>query len=117
MTKKNEEFDAWEHLEDDFHVEENKRITHLLLCECNSQIHHIQVIYYDDWSETHLMIKLNHLSFWKRLKLGIKYILGKDLSNMNMYDEFIFSVDDIGKFEEMIKHLKKQKKIYERMRK
>jgi hypothetical protein len=118
---KKEDFDAWDHLEDDNHNKTNhkKSNTHTItfLCECFSPTHHMMVFYNKDWDDVYVNIKLNKYPFWKRLLLGIKYIFGFDITNMNMYDEFIFNFDDIPKLENILNHLKEKKIKYERMQK
>ena len=116
------EFDAWDHLEDDdltkFNME-NKNNSNtkkeMFLCECFSPAHHMMVFYNEEWDDVFVNIKLNKKPFWKRFLLGIKYIFGLDITNMNMYEEFIFNYDDISKFEVILNHLKERKNRYERM--
>lgn len=46
-----------------------------------------------DFPFLYCSVLLNKLSFWKRLKAGILYILGKQ-SKYGYFEEFIFNVDD-----------------------
>lgn len=46
-----------------------------------------------DFPYVYCSVLLNKLSFWKRLKAGILYILGKQ-SKYGYFEEFIFDVND-----------------------
>lgn len=48
-----------------------------IVCECGSLEHFMRISYEPDYDEyVYVTIHLSQLSFWKRLKLGIQYILG-----------------------------------------
>lgn len=48
---------------------------------------------------------LNKFPFWKRLKIGLRYIFGKEPSSLGYFDEFVFTPDDGVKLEQLAKYL------------
>ena len=48
---------------------------------------------------------LNRFPFWKRLKIGLRYIFGKEPSSLGYFDEFVFTPDDGVKLEQLAKYL------------
>lgn len=92
--------------------------TDIILCGCYSPEHQI-IVHYDDDEDCesgfvepicYLHIHLNKLPFWGRVKYAVKYILGRQ-SNYGAFDEFIINPKDIDKFENIVSHLKKDKKV------
>lgn len=77
----------------------------IFICKCNS-LEHQYFFYYSKedgiFCEPHLH---THLSFYKRLVLGIKYIFGYK-SRFGSWDEFLFKDEDLIKLEEYIKLVK-----------
>jgi hypothetical protein len=91
--------------------------TEIILCDCYSPEHQIIVHYDNDENELgekypmiYLYVHLNKLPFWKRLKYGIKYIFGRK-SRYGAFEEFIVNPEDIDKFENIVSHLKNNKKV------
>lgn len=67
---------------------------HLVVCECNDCQHQFILIHDKEDNELYMEIHLsNYLSFFKRLKEGIKYIFGHR-SNYGDFDSIIISVED-----------------------
>ena len=83
----------------------------IIICSCYSIEHQIVFHYGDLFEEDYPnYVYVNfHLvdygGFWKRLKYAWKYLWGHT-SNYGAWDEFIISVDDIHKFEDVVKYLK-----------
>ena len=82
----------------------------IFLCECSSAEH--QVIYQYDFDDNRVYcrIHLTSLSFWERLKYGIKYIFGYNC-RYGAWEEFIVREGDAKKFEEIAEYLKKNKRF------
>lgn len=73
---------------------------HWVVCECGSLEHFMQISYEPDLDDcVFVTIHLSELPFWKRVKLGILYILGRK--------------SKYGNFEEIIIDKKKLKNIIE----
>lgn len=88
--------------------------TDIILCECYSPEHQM-IVHYDSDEDCesgfkvpmcYIHIHLNKLPFWERVKYGINYIFGRQ-SNYGAFDEFIINPQDVGKFENIVSHLKK----------
>ena len=78
----------------------------ILICECSNIEHQIAFNYNADEKMVYLVTRLCPLSFWKRLKNGIKYIFGHK-SRFGEFDEFILRADDANKIRNVYKFLKK----------
>ena len=77
----------------------------LLICSCYSKEH--QIIIQRDKDDTDIVYASIHLSplpFFKRLKLGIKYIFGYR-SMYGEFDEFMFNKTHIEKLKTLVKYL------------
>jgi hypothetical protein len=96
---------------------------YLFMCECgDSQDQIIMRLFVDDFSETndnkndleepcvYATFHLNKFPFWKRLKLGIKYIFGYGCKYGN-FGEVIIKPTDYPKMQEITDYLKKAVKI------
>jgi hypothetical protein len=88
----------------------------ILICNCHSTDHQLVILYSEDEIEetiypmVYAHIHLNKLPFWDRLKYGIKYIFGRQC-RYGAFDEFIFNPEDATKLKEVVKYLKKTKKL------
>ena len=49
---------------------------------------------------------LNKFPFWKRLKVGLKYIFGRKPCTFGYFDEFVFLPEDGHKLEKIANYLK-----------
>ena len=79
----------------------------ILICECNSTDHQMIFLYDDedvDYKSVYMHIHLAKLTFWNRLKYGIKYIFGYQ-SKYGAFDEFIVNTDDANKFKKIYEYL------------
>lgn len=81
----------------------------IIICRCHSPQHQY-LFFYDDEDErdkiVYIETHLNKKPFFKRLKYGIKYIFGYQC-NYGSFDEFIIKPEDVDKFENVVKYLKK----------
>lgn len=78
----------------------------IFICKCHNIEHQLVFSYFKDEPELYVTVHLNpEYSFWKRLKLAIKYIFGYR-SMYGEFDEFIFNEDEIDKLENIVKYLK-----------
>ncbi|MCK9415847.1 hypothetical protein M0Q97_04235 [Candidatus Dojkabacteria bacterium] len=109
-------------------MKKEKNPIELLICECHSTDHQIILLYeYDEeYDENgnitkklpmcYIHINLNnYMSFWKRLKFGIKYIFGYK-SRYGAFDEFIFNPEDAPKLQKLVDYLNEQQIIDEHNR-
>ena len=53
----------------------------------------------------YLSVHLNKLSFWKRLKVAIQYLFGKQ-SKYGAFDEVIIGSSEYKKFQDMVDFMK-----------
>jgi len=80
----------------------------LFLCDCFSADHQMIFTYVEDenWEDVYVNVHLNHyFPFWKRIKIGIKYIFGWK-SRYGSFDEFIFHPGDSKKLQKVVDYLK-----------
>ncbi len=91
-------------------MKNNKTLTDsLLICACGSKEHQIIIQKDDDCTDfVYMTIHLAPLSFFKRLKLGIKYIFGYR-SIYGEFEEFIFDRSHVKSLKKLIKHLEYKK--------
>ena len=75
----------------------------LFTCACNSAEH--QIIMWQDEDLVYASIHLVNLSFFERLWLGVKYILGYKCKYGN-FEEFIWRKEDAEKLEMIARKLK-----------
>lgn len=84
---------------------------HFILCDCGDP-HHQIILQWDDevfdkgdvWG-TFATIHLKKFSFWKRLKVAIRYLFGKP-SIYGDFDEIIIPVSKWKEFQEMVDFMK-----------
>lgn len=80
-----------------------------LICQCHSIEHQISFNWVeckDLEGEVYMEIHLSKLSFWERLKHGIKYIFGYRCMYGD-FDEVILKKEDVNKLERIVEFLKK----------
>ena len=80
-----------------------------LICQCHSVEHQISfswIEYKELEGEVYMEIHLSKLSFWDRLKHGIKYIFGYRCMYGD-FDEVILKKEDVHKLERIVEFLKK----------
>ena len=82
----------------------------ILICDCGSPEHQIMFIYSDDdnYPIVYAEFHLNKKPFFKRILIGLRYILGYQ-SKYGAFDEFIITPSDINKFEKIVNYLSKTK--------
>jgi hypothetical protein len=73
-------------------------VREFIVCSCGDIEHQFNFCYEDDedWDELYLQVHLNKLSFWKRLKYGIKYILGYQ-SKYGAFGEMYINQEDVDR--------------------
>lgn len=81
----------------------------LFICSCENTEHQLIFSWFkdDDVENVYATIYLRKMSFWTRLKYGIKYIFGYQ-SKYGAFDEFIFNSKDVSKLEKIVEYLKKE---------
>lgn len=87
----------------------NKRwVKKLITCQCGDPAHQLIISWYegpDDEDDCiYVSMHLNKLPFWKRLKVVIKYLFGKQ-SIYGAFDEVIIPVSDWDIFQCMVDHM------------
>lgn len=90
-------------------AQESKRQQETLICQCSSMEHHFSFVWWEDKDlegEVYMEIHLSKLSFWDRLKHGIKYIFGYRCM-FGEFDEIILKKEDVNKLEKVVEFLKK----------
>ena len=91
---------------------ESKEQRETLICQCNSIEHQISFnwVEYENLEgiegEVYMEIHLSKLSFWDRLKHGLKYICGYRCMYGD-FDEVILKKEDVHKIEKVVEFLKK----------
>lgn len=88
---------------------ESKRQQETLICQCGSIEHQFSFVWWEDEElegEVYMEVHLNPLSFWQRLKNGIKYIFGHR-SIFGDFDDVILRKEDAHKLERVVEFLKK----------
>lgn len=88
------------------YYKENEPNKELLVCECG-HLEHQLVFSLEQDGTVNSMIHLTRLSFWKRLKYGLRYIFGKQ-SGYGAFEEVIFTRDHLPKLKLIVKHLEKE---------
>lgn len=78
----------------------------LLICQCSNVEHQVVITTFDDEPEVFFSVHLIKHSFFKRLKLGIKYIFGYQCS-YGAFEEIILDSKYIPQIENILKQLKK----------
>lgn len=79
----------------------------LLVCSCESLEHQLVFTYFDDgtYIEVYCEVHLTKLSFWERLKHGVKYIFGYQ-SRFGAFESVIINPEDYDKFQHIADTLK-----------
>lgn len=93
----------------DMEAVESKMQQETLICQCSSIEHQISFSWVEDKElegEVYMEIHLSKLSFWERLKHGIKYIFGYRCMYGD-FDEVIIKKEDVHKLERIVEFLKK----------
>ena len=88
---------------------ESKRQQETLICQCNSVEHQFSFVWWEDEDlegEVYMEVHLKPLSFWQRVKNGIKYIFGHR-SIYGDFDDVILRKEDVHKLERVVEFLKK----------
>lgn len=88
----------------------------LIVCECGDVAHQVVLRwfksdipnYYPD-EYVYLSVHLNKLPFWKRLKVAIQYLFGKQ-SKYGAFDEVIINPSEWRRFKEMTDFMKNAEK-------
>ena len=75
----------------------------LLVCDCSSNEH--QIILSEIDGVVYASIHLKRLSFWKRLKVSLRYIMGY-YSLYGHFEEFIFRKKDAEELGEVVRRLR-----------
>lgn len=78
-----------------------------LVCQCSSPEHTLNFIYFNEDQELYGFIHLNHFPLWKRLWIGLKYILGFH-SKHGHFAEFMMRSDDVAKLVKVLEVVEKK---------
>ena len=89
------------------------RINKNIVCECDDVAHQLVLSWfkpqipmdYDSDEYVYLSVHLNKLPFWKRLKVAIQYLFGKQ-SKYGAFDEVIIDSSEYKKFQDMVDFMK-----------
>lgn len=89
------------------------RINKIIVCECGDVAHQLVLSWfkpqtpmdYDSDEYVYLSVHLNKLPFWKRLKVAIQYLFGKQ-SKYGAFDEVIIDSSEYKKFQDMVEFMK-----------
>ena len=93
----------------DMEAVEFKEQRETLICQCHSIEHQVSFNWVEDTElegEVYMEVHLKPLSFWERLKHGIKYIFGYRCMYGD-FDEVILKKEDVHKLEKVVEFLKK----------
>ena len=88
---------------------ESKMQQETLICQCSSMEHQFSFMWIEDKElegEVYMEIHLAKLSFWDRLKHGVKYIFGYRC-RYGDFDEVTLKKEDVHKLEKIVEFLKK----------
>jgi hypothetical protein len=72
-----------------------------LVCQCTSPEHTMQWVYFDNDPNIYALVHLNHLPFWQRLWVAIRYICGYS-SKYGCFEEFCLRPEDVGKLVDVL---------------
>ena len=89
------------------------RVNKFIVCECGDIAHQLVLSWfkpqipmdYDSDEYVYLSVHLNKLPFWKRLKVAIQYLFGKQ-SKYGAFDEVIIDSSEYKKFQDMVEFMK-----------
>jgi hypothetical protein len=89
------------------------RVNKFIVCECGDIAHQLVLSWFkpnvirveEPDGCVYLTVHLNKLPFWKRLKVAIQYLFGKQ-SKYGAFDEVIISPSEWRKFKDMTDFMK-----------
>ena len=89
------------------------KVNKIIVCECGDVAHQLVLswfkpqtpMYYVSDEYVYLSVHLNKLPFWKRLKVAIQYLFGKQ-SKYGAFDEVIIDSSEYKKFQDMVDFMK-----------
>lgn len=89
------------------------KVNKIIVCECGDIAHQLVLSWfkpqipmdYDSNEYVYLSVHLNKLPFWKRLKVAIQYLFGKQ-SKYGAFDEVIIDSSEYKKFQDMVEFMK-----------
>lgn len=89
------------------------KVNKIIVCECGDVAHQLVLSWfkpqtlmdYDSDEYVYLSVHLNKLPFWKRLKVAIQYLFGKQ-SKYGAFDEVIIDSSEYKKFQDMVDFMK-----------
>lgn len=85
---------------------ESVQNTGIIPCSCMCPEHNIIYVKDPDEPEVWLHFMLEKQSFFKRIKLGIKYIFGYQ-SRFGMYGEMLITSANVDRLEDIVNHIRK----------
>lgn len=80
----------------------------LFICECSSREHQIIIEHEEEDNILYVNIHLTKPSFWRRMKIGLKYIFGYQCK-YGAFEEVILSKEHLPDLKELINKLEKGK--------
>lgn len=81
---------------------DTEHIVGIVECSCYSDEHLLLLHWFsDDKDEMYVSVHLKELSFWKRIKLAIKYIFGYK-SKFGHFESFVWDREQVCKLERNI---------------
>lgn len=86
-------------------LKDMKELNEIIICACGLPEHQMVFRTIEGDEDVCVVYHLCKLSFWKRLKYGVKYIFGYT-SKYGAFDEMIFTKEHIPTLEKVIKWLK-----------
>ena len=89
------------------------KVNKIIVCECGDVAHQLVLSWfkpqtpmdYDSDEYVYLSVHLNKLPFWKRLKVAIQYLFGKQ-SKYGAFNEVIIDSSEYIKFQDMVDFMK-----------
>ena len=89
------------------------KVNKIIVCECGDVAHQLVLSWfkpqnpmdYDSDEYVYLSVHLNKLPFWKRLKVAIQYLFGKQ-SKYGAFGEVIIDSSEYKKFQDMVDFMK-----------
>ena len=81
-----------------------KELEEIIICACHSPEHQLLIRTIDGDDDVYLSMYLVPLSFFKRLRYGLKYIFGYRCK-YGAFDEIIITREHVGKIEKIVRWL------------
>ena len=89
------------------------KVNKIIVCECGDVAHQLVLSWFKPQTPmdyvsdeyVYLSVHLNKLPFWKRLKVAIQYLFGKQ-SKYGAFDEVIIDSSEYKKFQDMVDFMK-----------